>query len=151
MSINWSDLHRLPRVPALLGVVAAQLILLALLIHQGPTPRIKTAFDGATVLISADRAWTTVPGQCVAARWELQGIASVYVNGQGKVGRDEIAFCPTPDARNLVFSITSAAGESRDFTITVHPDLAGALASWLLWRGCCCPSASLATSWRPCA
>lgn len=131
MSAGLGESRRLPLVPALLAVIVAQFILLALLIFQQPSPGINTAFDGASVAISADRAWTTAPGQCATVSWALEGIASVYVNGAGKVGQDKMEFCPTPGERNLVFAIRAAAGDSRDITLAIHPDLPSALASWL--------------------
>lgn len=70
-------------------------------------------------------------GQCVAVRWELAGIQSLYINRAGKAGHGEIEFCPAPGETNLVFAITAAGGQSRDFTITIHPDFPSALISWL--------------------
>ena len=131
MRTGLALLRRLPLVPALLAVIALQLGLLALLILQGPAPRVRTAFGGADIAISADRAWTNGPGHCATVRWDLEGIQSLYVNGEGKVGQDEMEFCPGPGAKNLVFAVTAATGESRNITFTINPDFAGALASWL--------------------
>lgn len=131
MSNTWREMGRLPLIPALLTVIALQLILLAWLMVQGPALGVNTAFDGATVSITAEPAWATAPGQCVTVRWELQGIASLYINGAGKVGHDKMEFCPRAGALNLVFAVSAAAGESRNITITIHPDFPSALASWL--------------------
>ncbi len=138
MSFHWSDLRRLPLARALLAVIAAQLVLLALLISLAPAPQIDTAFGSATVELSADRAWTILPGQCATVRWALDGIASVYVNGEGKVGHGEMAFCPTPSSMTLRFDITAAGGEERNFVMIIQ-GLPAALQAWLLFLGLLLP------------
>ena len=55
----------------------------------------------------------------------------MYANGEGQVGRGATEFCPTPGAKNLVFAVTAASGESRNITVTVHPDFSSSLASRL--------------------
>ena len=128
------ELHRFlagRRALALLILNVALLVVLVLAIHFTPIQQIESSFGSASISITADRAWTLLPGQCATVRWDLEGIQSLYVNGEGKVGHDEMEFCPTPGARNLVFAVTAATGQSRNFTITIQPDLPSALASWL--------------------
>lgn len=132
MSVGIPELRKLGLAPVLLAIVAAQLILLALRIHLEPAPQIDTGFAGASVALSADRAWTILPGECATVRWELEGIASVYVNHEGKVGQDEIAFCPTSSNRDLSFEITAASGETRSFSFIVQ-SLPAAIQIWLVF------------------
>ena len=123
---------------ALLILVALQFALLALLIHQSSAPRVDTSFGGAAVDISADRAWTLQPGQCATVRWDLEGIQSVYINGEGKVGQDEMLFCPTPRRMHLRFEITAGSGDARDFNFVIH-SLPAAIQAWLLMLGLVLP------------
>ena len=131
MNQTWRKLRGPALAPALLIAVALQFVLLALLIHQSPAPRVRTTFGGADIDISADRAWAAAPGPCATVRWDLEGIQSLHVNGDGEVGQDAMEFCPAPGAQNLVFSVTAATGESRNITVTIYPDFLSALASWL--------------------
>ena len=132
MTIGIPELPKPRLVPVLLAIVAVQFILLGLRIHLEPAPGIDTGFAGASVALSADRAWTIRPGQCASVRWELEGIASVYVNHEGKVGQDEMAFCPTPSNRDLIFEITSASGETRSFKLIIK-SLPAAIQTWLVF------------------
>ena len=126
------------RVAALLALLAAQLLLLAAAIQLSPAPTVDTAFGGASVALSADRAWTLLPGQCATVRWDLEGIQSLYVNGEGKVGQDEMAFCPTPRRMHLRFEITAGNGEARDFNFVIQ-SLPAAAQAWLLMLGLVLP------------
>lgn len=140
MSINWRDLRRLPLVPILLLVITGQLVLLTAAILLSPAPQIDTTFGGASVSLSADRAWALLPGQCATVRWDLEGIQSVFVNGEGKVGHDEMAFCPTPNHMTVRFDITAAGGETHDFNFVIQ-SLPAALHGWLLMLGLFLPLA----------
>ena len=121
---------RLPKVPALLASIAAQLVLLAVAIHFTPNARIETSFDGASVEIAADRSWTILPGQCATVTWDLEGIQSLYINGEGKVGHDQMEFCPRPSAMEVHFDITAGSGVTREFTLIIQ-GLPAAIEAWL--------------------
>ncbi len=138
MNIGIPELRQLRLVPVLLAIVLAQFILLALRIHLEPAPSVTTDFSGATVKLSADRAWTLLPGQCATLRWELEGIQSVYINGAGKVGHDEMPFCPTASLMDARFEITAAGGEARDFSFVLQ-SLPAALGAWTLMLGLVAP------------
>ena len=111
---------RFSLVPALLTLNTALLVLLALAILAMPAPGIQTGFGGATVDIRADRAWVLSPGQYVNITWQLEGIKSLYIDGQGKVGTDEMTFCPGIDATSLNFEVTAANGEARTYFLKFH-------------------------------
>lgn len=131
MITRFSESLKSHRAAALLAIVVAQLVLLALLISQSPTPQIETDFGSARVALSADRAWAILPGQCATVSWQLEGIASVYVNGEGKVGQGEMPFCPTPGSMQVSFEILAASGETRDFSFIVQ-SLPAAIQTWLV-------------------
>lgn len=118
------------KTSALFALIAVQLVLLGVAIHFTSAPRIVSSFDGATVEIAADRSWTILPGECATVRWDLEGIQSVYVNGAGKVGRDEMAFCPSPNVTSLSFKITAGNGETRHFLLDIQ-NLSASTLSWL--------------------
>ena len=119
-------LRRLPRVLTLLSINVALLVLLV----SAPAPRIDTTFGGASVEITADRSWTILPGQCANITWDLEGIQSLYINAEGKIGHDQMAFCPTPSATSLNFNITAASGESQTFAFMIQ-FMPAAIVTWL--------------------
>ena len=111
---------RSPTAHALLVLIAVLFVLLALAIHNSPAPRIETEFGGATVDIRADRAWALLPGDCVTITWDLEGIHSLYVDGQGKIGWGEMAYCPSLIAASPQFEVTSANGEERPLSLDLR-------------------------------
>ncbi len=101
-------------------LVAALFLLLVLAIAGTAAPSIETTFGGASVEIAADRSWVLLPGDCVTITWDLEGIHSLYVDGQGKIGWGEMAFCPSTDATNPVFDITAENGQSRAYELNIR-------------------------------
>ncbi len=102
----------------LILVVLALLTLLAIL--SAPPPKIETEFGSAFVKIAADRAWTILPGQCVNIFWELDGIQSLYVDGQGQIGWGEMAYCPTLFSSSPQFEITAQDGSTNLVHLDIH-------------------------------
>ena len=101
-------------------VLAALFLLLLAGIAGTPAPFIETEFGGASVEIAADRAWVLLPGDCVAITWELEGIHSLYIDGQGKIGWGEIAYCPSLLSTSPLFEVTSANGEERTLSLDLR-------------------------------
>ena len=120
MKFRLSQSPRLSPVPAMLVLNAVLLVLLALAILATPAPGIQATFGGATVDISADSAWVWMPQGCVNIKWDLEGIQSLYVDGKGKVGYDEMTFCPTTDVSSPNFEITARNGESRIHVLNIR-------------------------------
>ena len=104
----------------LLVPIAVLVILLVLAIFGTQAPKIATTFGGNTVDLRADRAWVFVPGKCVTFSWNLEGIQSLYIYGEGKIGWGEEKFCPSLYATSPTFEITAANGETRSFSLGVH-------------------------------
>ena len=122
-----------PLATALLALNLALILACSAIITFTPAPRIDTAFGGATVAIAADRSWTLLPGQCATISWDLEGIQSVYVNGKGKIGRDELMFCPTRGVTSVEFAITAGNGDLQTFLLNIN-DLTSYTLSWLpMW------------------
>ena len=113
--------------------------LLLLMVVGTPAPVINLEYGDTTIEISADRAWTLLPGDCVGIRWELAGIRSVYVEGKGKIGADEMEFCPGINASNPLFEITAQNGIYRWFELDIHhlPDLVFYLGGFVGLIGSC--------------
>lgn len=102
-----------PSARVMLVLNAILLVLFALALHNSPAPRIEIEFDGATVDIRADRAWAMLPGDCLIITWDLEGIHSLYIDGQGKIGWGEMTYCPSLIAASPQFEVTSANGEEQ--------------------------------------
>lgn len=114
-----------PRRLRSFAAALATCLLLILTILNSPAPSIERAYDDTTVFISADRAWTFFPGDCVTIRWRLQGIASLHVDGAGKIGADEMRFCPAINATSPLFEARAQDGIYRSFRLDIRhlPDL----------------------------
>ena len=112
-------------------------VLLSFAMLNKPPPRVETEFSGATVQISADRAWVSAPGDCVTIQWEVEGIKSIYIDNEGKPGWGEMPFCVTADASILEIGITAQDGTRRIFRLDFHylsghlPDYLPDFASYL--------------------
>ena len=50
----------------------------------------------------------------------MEGIKSIYIDGQGKIGWGEMAFCPTFDHVSPKIDITSQNGAARVFTLDIY-------------------------------
>lgn len=114
-------------------ILPAALFLLLLAGMAGaPAPFVKTEFGGASVEIAADRAWVLLPQDCVTISWDLEGILSIYIDGQGKIGWGEMIHCPSTDASSPLFEITAEAGELRAYELNIRYFPAAAAQSLVL-------------------
>ena len=82
--------------------------------------RIDIEFGDATGEIAADRSWIVLPGGCATITWDLEGIHSLYIDGQGQIGWGEMEYCPTISAPSPEFDITTQDGTVRRFTLDFH-------------------------------
>lgn len=112
------------RITSISAALATCLLLMFTALNS-PAPSIEREYDGTTVYIRADRAWTFFPGDCVTIRWRLDGIASLHVDGAGKIGADEMRFCPAINATSPLFEVRAQNGIYRSFRLNIHhlPDL----------------------------
>ena len=101
----------------LLAIVA---LLLAAAIASGDAPQIGTVFAGATIDISADKAWLILPGDCTEISWQLEGIMSLYIDGEGKIGWGELKYCPSLGSASPEFRITAQSGDVRAFSLEIY-------------------------------
>jgi len=126
-----------PRRIAIIAAALATGFLFLLIVINSPTPTIDLEFGDAKILISSDRDWTLFPGDCVELRWRLAGIASLHVDGAGKIGVDEMRFCPDINATSPLFEVRAQNGIYRSFRLNIHhlPDLLFYLAAFVTLIG----------------
>jgi len=114
-----------PQRISLIVSALAVCLLFFLTVYHSPAPTIDLTFGDTSIFIAADRDWTSLPGDCVNLRWELEGIESLYVDGVGKIGADEMRFCPDINATSPLFEVRAQNGIYRSFRLKFHhlPDL----------------------------
>ena len=95
------------------------LVIFVLAVSRILAPQIDSEFGGATVHLSADRALIVLPGECALLKWDVEGIQSIYLNGEGRIGWGEQAYCPEGVSILPQFDITATDGTSRTFTLQV--------------------------------
>ena len=96
------------------------LALVALAMLGTPPSRIDREFGGASVQISAVRAWALLPGRCTTITWDLKGIQSVYVDGQEEAGSGEMIYCPSLSDNSPIFEVTIANGDLETFVLNIR-------------------------------
>ena len=104
----------------LLGLAGIFLLLLIPAIGATPAPAIRSQFGGATIDISASSAWSMGPGDCVTVRWDVEGIQSIYIDGQGKIGWGDMEYCPSFRQSSPRFEITAKDGTLQRFSLDIH-------------------------------
>ena len=111
--------------PALLGLVILAGILLVITIGSAPAPKIDLQYGTAYIRINADRAWTLFPGDCVNFSWKMEGIKSLHIEDEGKLGRGEMAYCPSINATSARIRVTTPRRIQRRLDLHVHhlPDV----------------------------
>ena len=82
-------------------------------------PQIDSEFGGATIHLSADRALIIMPGECALLKWDVDGIQSILLNGEGRISWGEQAYCPEGVSILPQFDITATDGTTRTFTLQV--------------------------------
>ncbi len=105
---------------AFAGLFCAALMLFALHAFNSPAPAIDRHFGDTSISLAAERAWSFFPGDCVTARWRLEGIQSLYIAGAGAIGWGEMPFCPAINDSGLLFEITAEDGVYRALTLPIH-------------------------------
>ena len=110
---------------ALFGLVLLAGILFVISIRTWPAPRLNLQYGSTQIQISADRAWTLFPGDCVNLSWELEGIETLYIEREGKIGWGEMAYCPGISSSGPRIEVTAQNGIYRRLSLQIHqlPDL----------------------------
>ena len=104
----------------LLGLAGVLLLLLIPAIRARPAPAIHSEFGGATIDISASSAWSILPGDCLTVRWNVEGIQSIYIDGQGKIGWGDMEYCPSFKQSSPQYNITAKDGTLRNFALDIY-------------------------------
>ena len=121
----------------LISAMLATCFLFFLTVQNSPDPTIDVKFGGTSIFIGADRDWTLFPGDCVKIRWQLEGIASLHVDGTGRIGADDMRFCPDINATSPLFEVRAENGIYRSFRLKLHhlPDLLFYLVGFVFFTG----------------
>ena len=104
----------------LLALLAVLLLLLALALADPRPVELNTTLEGATIQLSADKRWSLYPGDCLDIAWQVEGIESIYIDGQGKIGWGEMTYCPSFSAASPEFLITARDGAARAFALDTY-------------------------------
>ena len=104
----------------LLFLIAVLAGCLAFMISSAAPPSVGMEFGGARIDLSADRAWILLPGDCATISWELEGVRSLSVDGQDKVGWSEIEYCPSLRSTSPQFIIRAENGDQRTLAISIR-------------------------------
>lgn len=82
------------RRSAVLAMVAVIAALPMIYLYSTTTPATVEARDGdATIFFQASQSRILFPGQCIQLNWEVGGIRTVRVNGEGRTGSGSEPFC----------------------------------------------------------
>ena len=133
--MNRQELLRVVNVP--LGICLALALiacsLLAITISRTSSPVIDQQYGDTRISISADRGWTLLPGDCVQLAWQLEGIQSLYIEREGKIGWGEMSFCPAINASSPRIEVRAQNGLYRRFHLEIKhlPDLLFYLAGFV--------------------
>ena len=127
MSWNRKPLQRArgPRGLTLIGLALATCLLLGLTIWNAPPPEIRSQYGETRIHVSADRAWTLFPGDCVNISWNMEGIQALYIDGGGQIGWGETPYCPAINAASPLIEVTAQNGIYRRLELNIQhlPDL----------------------------
>ena len=118
MKLPLSKLSRQNQL--LIALFLALLLLLAAVLGNPRPVEFNTEFEGAAIEITADKSWSLFPGDCLEIRWQVEGIESIYIDGQSKIGWGEMTYCPSFGAASPDFLITAQNGASRIFTLDTY-------------------------------
>ena len=98
----------------------------------------------------------TAPGRWSLATasisaWELEGIKSLYIEGEGKIGQGEVAFCPSINATSPLIEVTASNGLYRRIGLDIHhlPDVIFYLVGFVGLVGSCLMAAYYLWFYKP--
>ena len=90
----------------LAGLVVALAVMLGLAVWLTPAPKLLIEYDGATVEVFADKAWSLLPNDCLQIRWAFDGELPIHVDGREWHESGEQQFCPTIFATSPLIEMT---------------------------------------------
>ena len=103
----------------LTGSVLLLLLTTIMAIWLSPPPRLVVEYQDQTIDISADRAWTLFPGDCLLIGWEVRGEQSIYIEGIERHEPGSEEFCPAIFAPSPKIELTDhLGGEYRSYSLS---------------------------------
>ena len=104
----------------LAGLVVALAVMLGLTVWLTPAPKLMIEYDGATVEVFADKAWSLLPNDCLQIRWVFDGELPIHVDGREWHESGEQQFCPTIFATSPLIEMTDhRSGEYRSYRLNI--------------------------------
>lgn len=85
----------------LLATAALAVVALGMSSFSAAPAEIRADENGAQVWFQVSRDQVFFPGECVTARWQVEGIREVYLNGEGVIGAGDEIVCPAAGAPTL--------------------------------------------------
>ena len=105
----------------LTGSVLLFLLIMIMAIWLSPPPRLVVEYQDQTIDISADRAWTLFPGDCLLIRWELRGEQSINIEGIERHEPGSEEFCPAIFTPSPKIELTDHLGdEYRSYSLSIQ-------------------------------
>jgi len=125
------------RLITLIIAALAICLLFAFDVINRPAPAIDLEFGDTAIFISAERAWTFYPGDCLNLEWRMEGIESLHIDGAGAIGWGEMRFCPDINATSPLFEVRAQNGIYRALKPRIQhlPDLLFYLAGFVIFVG----------------
>jgi lysophospholipase L1-like esterase len=101
-------------------LAVAPALIAAFLILISPPIVIVTGEGQSKIFFSAERRSVFLAGECLTARWEVEGIKEVYINDQPTTGSDSRAICVTPDADTMpTLKVIFQDGAVREYRLDI--------------------------------
>lgn len=89
-------------------------------VQAAPPPHVQVQYDDTIINLSADKRWVLQSGGCINVSWKVDGITSIYIDGEGKIGEGVLEYCPVVNATSPMFEITDNDDVYRVFTLDIH-------------------------------
>ena len=107
------------------GLIAALLLMIAFAILRAPPPQLHIQYESSTIDVSADRAWTLLPGDCLQLRWDVDGVQEFHIEGIARREAGYLQFCPSISATKPRIELSdhvNAFYQSFDLDVHYLPD-----------------------------
>ncbi len=126
-----------PRLVTLIIAALAICLIFVVTVSHSPAPAIDLKSGDTAIFLSAQRAWTFYPGDCLTFEWQLEGIESLHIDGAGAIGWGELDYCPDINATSPLFEVRAQNGIYRALKLPVQhlPDLLFYLAGFVIFVG----------------
>jgi hypothetical protein len=81
---------------------------------------IQTTVGTTTVDIDSNKSWILPFSDCPTITWHIEGVTALYVDGEGRIGSDSMAFCPQINQTSLEFEVVDQNNIARIYKLKLH-------------------------------